>query len=71
MFVPHENRLVYRRITAFIVVFDAGGDVVSIREIHAWLHAIKKRREHFTVLQMADQEENFFCFRIVYIVFSV
>ncbi len=53
--VPLEHEI-YRRITAFIAVFDAAGD--SIRKTYAWLHAIKKGG-------------NGLCFRIVYIIFLV
>ncbi len=45
--MPREHEF-YRRITALIVVFYVAGEFESnhqgdsIRETHAWLHAIKK-----------------------------
>ena len=47
MFVPREHEI-YRRITTFIVVFDTAGD--SIRETHAWLHAIKTAESFYCAL---------------------
>jgi hypothetical protein len=74
-FAPCEHEI-YRQIIASIVVFDAAVDSSRI----IWLiwftkptrgYTQFKMRGHFIVLQMADQEGNFLCLGIVYVILSV
>ena len=55
-------RFFVKSLLSSIIVVEAAGDS----------QMIKKRREHFTVLQMADQEgSKLYVFHIVYIIFLV